>query len=634
MKHVPFLKLSLILTALLLIFTGCVSARTPSASCTVIFEDNPALFFPDQVYEVRQLEDLAISIGVPHGERIASVNYEDYTLSAKTGESLSYDYYTLTLHQIRYSAVIRLTTATAYTTVYHPGEGQGEEITVLEESPHLYFNTLPFREQFVREGYLPAGWNTEADGSGIHIGFGSRIDHRNVQQLDLYMEWLPCTEQECFTYTLSGEEATITGYLEPENAKIQDTTIIQDTASSRDAANSQDTASSHGTEAERIPQPKAIVIPSVIEGCPVTAISENAFQDVDADLIALPWTLKTISPGAFGNITAADFYFFDNVESFPEEAFESYAISRLHINAVLDPVYSGSYFDTLSDKLDYLSSLQDQTKIVLFCGSSARFGYNSPMLEAAFPDYKVVNMGVYAYSNMLPQSKMILPFMREGDILLSSPELDTIETQFCGETALDKETFCMAESNYDMLTLLDCTEFTHVFQAFHQYNAARSKMTARSYLDSPAYYDEDGKEQNTLTYNHCGDYILYRENNSDRKSFGIKRAFYNADYIRDQDLNGLNAVYDAFARQGVTVCFTYSPRSSISISEDSTPESILLLDEMLRDNLHAHMISSITSSLMDPLYFYGTDNHLSTEGARLHTDQIIEDLRDVLEHME
>ena len=34
---------------------------------------------------------------------------------------------------------------------------------------------------------------------------------------------------------------------------------------------------------------------------------------------------------------------------------------------------------------------------------------------------------------------------------------------------------------------------------------------------------------------------------------------------------------------------------------------------------------------MDPLYFYATDNHLSTEGAKIHTDQVIDDLRRALE---
>lgn len=156
-------------------------------------------------------------------------------------------------------------------------------------------------------------------------------------------------------------------------------------------------------------------------------------------------------------------------------------------------------------------------------------------------------------------------------------------------------------------------------------------MTPRSYLDSPSYYDEDGNPLSTFSYNRYGDYIVFRENNTSGTTFGVKRAYYNASHIREQDLEGLNSIYDAFRAQGVQVLFTYSPRSKISISEDSSAESITELGQFFEENLHAQIISSAHASLMDPYYFYGTDNHLSTEGATLHTNAIIEKLRSFME---
>lgn len=590
-SFIPMFSILILLAlAVSAMFTGCASAHGSVPECTILMEDNPALYFSGQVYEVKRFHDLSLTVGVPKGERISSSSYENYTISPKTGSSQSYDYYTLTLHQVRYPAVVRLDTAPAHTTEYHPGGGFGEVITVPEDSPHLYDNALPYRRQFTREGYLPVGWNTSADGSGTHIGFGSRFDHTKETHMRLSMEWLPCTPAREFTYTLAQEEITITGY--------------------------------HGRG--------SIVMPPQIDGYPVTRIASNAFFNIHTDILALPATLKEIEKNAFRELTVTDFYLFDNIETFTEESFQEYEITHLHINAVNDPVYSGSYFDTLPDKADYLSSLEGKPKIVLFCGSSARFGYDSALIEAAFPDYHVVNMGVYAYSNMLPLSDIVLSHMGEGDILLSSPELDAIDNQFCGETALDKETFCMMESNYDMYARLDSRKYTNLFGALSDYLNSRKNMETRSYQDSPAYYDEDGNLQDDFTYNRQGDYLVYRENNHSRKSFGIKRAYYNPDYIGESGLNGLNGVYDSFSQKGIRVFFTYSPRSSISISEDSTPETIRLLDQMLRDSLHAPVISSIEDSLMDPGYFYGTDNHLSTEGVQKHTAQVIEDLRRVI----
>ena len=570
---------------------GCAPAGGSERTCNVIFEDNGELFFYRQVYPVTRGADLTVSVGVPTGCRIASVNYGRYSVSGKTGWSASYDYYTLILHEIRYPAVIRLTVGPAYTTTYHPGMGTGGSFTVREDSPRLSPNTLPYEAQFDLDGYLPVGWNTAPDGSGVHTGFGSQPAREAGSELELYAEYLPCSRPEDFTWEQVGEEITITGY--------------------RGSGD--------------------LVIPARLDGLPVTAIAANAFGDITADRAAFPPTLKTIEEGAFRSLTVEDLYLFDNLETASDASFGALSVTHLHINAARPPVYCGNYFDTLSEKVAYLRSLEGQKKLVLFCGSSARFGYDSPMLEAAFPDYKVVNMGVYAYANMLPQAMLALQSLEPGDIVLSSPELDAIDTQFCGSTSLDKETFAMMESNYDMLAGLDCREFTHIFDAFAEYQEARDWLSPASYSDVPSQYDEDGNRMQETTYNRYGDYILYRENNAGRKNFGIKRAFYNADHITEQDWTGLNRVYDAFAAKGARVFFTYSPRSRISISPDSTEGSIAELDALVRGTLHAEVISPIGDSLIDPLYFYGTDNHLSTEGVEIHTRQVIGDLRRALE---
>lgn len=583
--------LPLLILAVILLLSGCISPRTPAEKCTVLFEDHEGLYFSKQVCTVERFGQVSISVGVPKGQRIASVTYENYAVSAKVEHSENFDYYTLTLYQIRYSTLIRLTTAAAYTTTYHPGQGVGDAITVLEESPHLYFNTLPYRQQFTREGYVPIGWNTQSDGSGISVGFGSRIDHRDVSHLDLYMQWLPCTPDSKFSYKTENGQAIITGF--------------------------------HGSG--------DVVIPSQLEGCPVTSIAAGAFQNLQLGTLVLPDTIQRVDDGAFTGVAVDNLYFFDSIQALSDKSFADCAITSIHIQAVRDPVYSGSYFDTFADKMDYLDSLSDSQKLILFCGSSGRFGYDSTMLQQALPDYRVANMGVYAYSNMRPQAELILGLAQKGDILLSSPELDAIGAQFCGSSVLDKEIFCMVEANYDLFSRLDCRNYTNIFGAFSDFLRSRQDMPARSYLESASSYDEDGKPQLTATYNIQGDYILYRPDNESGKTFGVKRAYYNPQYVTAEDIAGLNRVFDAFAEKGVTVLFTYSPRSRISISGDSTPDTIRALDELLRGQLHATVISPIEDSLMDPLYFYGTDNHLSTNGVKIHTQQVIEYLKNALQ---
>ena len=202
-----------VLAAALLFLSGCTAAGAGTPTCTVVFEDDPALFFYNQVYETERGGDVTATVGVPTGYRIDTVSFDRYTVTARTGFSASYDYYDLILHDVRYPAVVRLTTAPALTTVYAPGDGQGETVTVREDSPRLSPNTLPWRGQFSREGFLAVGWNTAPDGSGVHIGFGSRAARADGQEtLTLYPEWLPCTPEEAFTWTERDGGAVITGY--------------------------------------------------------------------------------------------------------------------------------------------------------------------------------------------------------------------------------------------------------------------------------------------------------------------------------------------------------------------------------------------------------------------------------------
>ena len=581
MKFIRFLLLPVLLAAVL---CGC-GQQSAAQTVTVLFEDNEAVLFRNQIFDVPRGSGLTATVSLPAGQRIASVSYPGSLVSPCTLDTGTRREYQITLPAVSYPAVVRLTLAPDLATTYDIGTG--EPLAVTETCQRLRVNTLPWQQDFARPGFYPLGWQNAQ--TGEITGFGSRFDH-SVQSVTLECAWVPCTDDAFFDYSITEDGAVITGY--------------------------------HSTG--------DIILPDTLGGQPVVGIAARAFGRVDCDILALPATLQFVEPGAFEALTVRHLYLFDTLTQISDDAFGSLTLSHLHIHAARAPVYCGTYFDTLSEKIDYLDSVQESRKLILFCGSSARFGYNSPMLEAAFPGYTVVNLGVYAYANMLPQAMLLEQYLRPGDVVLSSPELDAIDMQFCGSNALDKETFAMMESNYCLLAELDLSGFTGIFDAFRDYQQSRRGMSPRSYDDIPAHYDEESHSAPTLSYNRQGDYILHRPSNTDRKLFGIKRAYYNPSHIREEDWQGLNGVYDRFAAQGAQVFFTYSPRSERSISPDSDASSIRALDEALRQRLHAPVISAIGSSLMDAFYFYGTDNHLTTEGAVIHTQAVIADLKKAL----
>lgn len=467
---------------------------------------------------------------------------------------------------------------------------EGDAIALPVDNAHLRVNTAQGTGYFRREGYVLTGWNTAPDGSGERIGLGSRTERRDG--LALYAQWAKVSPEGSFSYELREGQAWITGY---------------------------------SGAAPRC------VVPEELGGSPVRGICAGAFRDGAFEELILPHTLYTVEGGAFHGCAVREITLFDTLREVSDESFQDCrGLKTLHVNAATSPVYSGSYFDTFSDKYDWLLSLKGRKKLVLASGSSGRYGYDSPTLAAAFPDYVPANMGVYAYTNALPQLELIRGLMEEGDVLLSAPEFDAAEEQFCASSRLDAPFWAMMESNYDAAALLDLRNYSGVLDSLGEYLAARRGMAGRNYGESPASYDDDGNRYAFATYNQYGDLTLPRPNGERDVCLRHNIADYTTANITPGRVEALNDVYRRFLDGGIAVYFTYTPRNRNSLTADSTPATRRELHNYLTEHLCVPVISDIEDSLYAGNYFYLIDSHLSGEGAAIRTKRAIEDLRPYL----
>ena len=467
---------------------------------------------------------------------------------------------------------------------------EGDAIALPVDNAHLRVNTAQGTGYFRREGYVLTGWNTAPDGSGERIGLGSRTERRDG--LALYAQWAKVSPEGSFSYEFREGQAWITGY---------------------------------SGAAPRC------VVPEELGGSPVRGICAGAFRDGAFEELILPHTLYTVECGAFHGCAVREITLFDTLREVSDESFQDCrGLKTLHVNAATSPVYSGSYFDTFSDKYDWLLSLKGRKKLVLASGSSGRYGYDSPALAAAFPDYVPANMGVYAYTNALPQLELIRGLMEEGDVLLSAPEFDAAEEQFCASSRLDAPFWAMMESNYDAAALLDLRNYSGVLDSLGEYLAARRGMAGRNYGESPASYDDDGNRYAFATYNQYGDLTLPRPNGERDVCLRHNIADYTTANITPGRVEALNDVYRRFLDGGIAVYFTYTPRNRNSLTADSTPATRRELHNYLTEHLCVPVISDIEDSLYAGNYFYLIDSHLSGEGAAIRTKRVIEDLRPYL----
>ena len=475
------------------------------------------------------------------------------------------------------------------------------EVVTEEEIYHLKVRTLRVDEVTVPEGYSLVGWSMDpSSGASEAVPCGSRIpinydeDTGEPEDVDLYPILAEWTDQSCFTYENNGDGIMITG------------------------GNKSDFG-------------ERLVIPETISGKNVQGIREGAFEDVKAKELILPQGLLKIETGAFKNAAFECVYVYDDLGELSPRAFDGAdSIKKLVMISSVPRVYAGSYYDAFADKMAVLSSVSDQKKIVLFSGSSARFGYDSRAIEEAFPGTTVVNMGVFAYTNAFPQLRLIENCLGADDILLLSPEFDAAQSQFCIRDTLEWHIFAMTEGDCSILSDLDLRDYSGVWQALAGYLSARRGMTALAEDVSVFGQDEDGRIADSPVYNDRGDYILYRPDaTDDTPIYDLPVDYREGALPYEYYIRPFNDICKEISSKGVKIYFTYAPRNKEALSDESTKEERQKLDEYLRDNLCIPVISDIEESLYPGRYLYGTDNHLSTEGVRIRTERIIRDLMEV-----
>ena len=580
-------KLALLCALLLLAGCAAPSAGSEPRLCRVVVEEGEGFLASQPVREVLPGGDAVFTLTVSDGYQLTGADFPGARLEPGPGGAVC-----LTVPQVRYSTVVRLSvrrSGVRFLCYANGGErldgGDPDRPVEAAATPsHLRLNTPLGTDLFRREGYTLTGWNTRPDGTGTAVGLGSRTD-----SMTLYAQWSPWTDPSLFDVQLQGNGAAITGY--------------------------------HGSG-------PLLTVPARLGGQPVRRIAAGAFAGADCKTVVLPETLTVLEDGAFQGCAVETLTLFDSLTRVSDYVFRDCpSLTVLHLNAALPPVYSGSYFSTFADKYDRLLALRDSRKLVLFSGSSTRFGYDSALLDAAFPDCEVVNMGVFAYTNAAPQLELILECMGEGDILLHAPEFDASQRQFCTTDHLDAPFFAMMEANYDMISRLDLRNYSQVFTALSAYLEDRRDMEPRSYALSPSQFDEDGAAVSTSSYNEYGDYILYRPNSdSGAPVYGLPVPYTVSAFPEERYLTPLNAMYARFQARGVSVFFTYAPRNRQALSPESTPEARSELHRYFQEKLTVPVISELEDSLWSGVYLSGTDNHLSTEGVRLRTQRIIADL--------
>ena len=575
---------------LLLVLTGCNNRPFhPSDLVKVGIERSEYFSVDKQIKEIEKGDNASFNVSIKGNYTFVSASYENNELSNITDNS-----FTITFKKISYPVMISLNFEDVEgdkTITYYSGLSSSNPVKVKKTGVHLKENSINGYLYFSRPGYIPLGWNDQSDYSGNLISFGSRIPN-DVKKL--YLQWEKETDLSLFQFKEVEGGFEISKYL--------------------------------GND-------EKVVVPMTYNNHPVVGLGKNSFTGESVKTLVLSKNITYIENRAFSSSQVENLYMCDNVNQTYINSFYPNMIKNIHINAVRRPTFSGTYYDTFPDKVDYLETIKDTPKVILFSGSSTRFGYYSPAMEEILTDYKVINMGVYAYVNIKPQLDVITNFTIDNDIILSSPEFDNhcLIEQFGEDNNFEWEMLAMIESNYDLLRYIDMSKYERFFESFYIFQSFRNNMEEKDYSVSPKHYDDEENYYEQETYNIQGDIIIDRPGHPrDEWIMQPIDEYKLSTTITVERINSLNKVYQSIIDKNLRVFFTFFPKNRNCISSSTTRLDIEEIENYLRENLLAPVISKWEDSILPGTCFYLIDNHLCSSAALERSIRVANELKVVL----
>ena len=546
---------------------GCSAQYTDAAFITVSLTAPEGCSVVNNGQRIRSGKDAEFQLVLDSGYNVFSVDY-DGEYSTQEINGIVY----LRLEKVKYPTKAEVQLSSDFCTIhYDPNGASGVVNTVSYDlTEHIRPNTSIGTDIFSRGGYTLTGWNTEADGSGLAVGLGSRVSVGAGEELTLYAQWAQWTDESQFTWIRTEEGVKITGYL--------------------------------GTD-------ETVVIPASLGGAEVTVIGTGAFTDCDPKHVILPYSLKTIQSGAFLRCGMEEVTLFDNIENFGDVSFmECDNFSTLHINAVEAPWgYDYRRESCLADKVDLLIEAQGSKKIVFYAGCSMWYNLDGGIAQLTVGDeYQVINMGINGIINSEAQMQIIGHFLEEGDIFFHTPEIAS-EAQLMIRNGMinhDRKLWSGLEYNYDLVSLIDLRTMPEFFDIYYYWLSTKEQTS--SYTDT--YRDSYGNDY----VDEYGCASFYREYTAE--TLGDKVAL-DPSYYQKSNLDVMNSYYQSYRQKGVTIYVSYAVVNLSAVPEEQQG-NVEMMDELFRDSFSSMEGVTVLGKLSEFIYesecFYDTNYHLRT----------------------
>ncbi len=281
---------------------------------------------------------------------------------------------------------------------------------------------------------------------------------------------------------------------------------------------------------------------------------------------------------------------------------------------IVMPQYTGNYQASMIDKVERLKSTEGP-KIVLIGNSNLAFGIDSARIEEAF-GMPVVNMGLHGGVGNAFNEQAAKYNVDEGDIYIVShtnyDDADCIKNPMLAWITI--------ENHAELYPLIRPKDWLDMVKAYPTYLKKCLTMwrTETGNLETNDCYRRSA-------FNAYGD-IYYPRPVTEG---GIDFSSVTINHINDSTAQRLNELNRYLTERGATMVVAAYP---IAVYEKTpSPEEYYEMGREMAESLECPVISDFRDYMLDEAYFYNSHTHLTDEGTRLRTDQLIRDIHDYMD---
>lgn len=284
---------------------------------------------------------------------------------------------------------------------------------------------------------------------------------------------------------------------------------------------------------------------------------------------------------------------------------------------------SARYGDTFMGELKHKVQLLRDTegkRIIVVGGSSVAFGIDSALLERHFPDYQVVNFGMYAALGTTVMLDLSEPYIREGDFVILMPEQQeqTLSDYFDASVMWQG-----VDGAYELLFSLTPEQQGMMLGHFPHFAAQKFSFLLQDNVPQPeGIYRRD-------SFNRYGDVV------SEACSQNVMPGAFDANtpirfdpsMVTAEFIERVNAYAASAAEKGAALWYGFCPMNAAAVDAEADVDAFY---DALQAQLVFPILGDPHDSILNAGWFYDTNFHLNSSGKTVFTRTLIRSMKALL----